>query len=74
MEKNRGVRVDTSTVYRTLHRRGFALKKNSSVTSERVEESRARYQIEVAENYHPEQLVFVDECAVNRLTTRRPRG
>ena len=39
-----------------------------------MEESRTKYQIEVAQNYHPEQLVFVDECAVNRLTTRRPRG
>jgi hypothetical protein len=74
LEENRGVSVDTSTVYRTLRRRGFTLKKNNFVASERVEEDRARYQIEVAENYHPEQLVFVDECAVNRLTARRPRG
>ena len=50
------------------------MKDNSFVAGERVEESRARYQIEVAENYHPEQLVFINECAVNRLTTRRPRG
>ena len=74
LEENRGVSVDVSTIYRTLRRRGFALKKNSFIASERVEESRAKYQIEVAQNYHPEQLVFVDECAVNRLTTRRPRG
>jgi Fe2+ or Zn2+ uptake regulation protein len=74
LEENRGVSVDTSTIYRTLHRRGFSLKKNNFVASERVEDNRARFQIEVSENYHPEQLVFVDECAVNRLTTRRPRG
>ena len=74
LEENRGVSVDVSTIYRTLYRRGFALKKNSFVASERVEESRTKYQIEVVQNYHPEQLVFVDECAVNHLTTRRPRG
>ena len=74
LEENRGVSVDISTIYRTLHRRGFALKNNSFVASKRVEESRTKYQIEVAQNYHPEQLVFVDKSAVNHLTTRRPRG
>lgn len=74
LEENRGVSVDVSTIYRTLQRRGFTLKKNSFVAREQVEENRIKYKIEVAENYHPDQLVFVDECAVNRLTTRRSKG
>ncbi|KAF9790819.1 hypothetical protein BJ322DRAFT_981316, partial [Thelephora terrestris] len=65
LEENRGVSVDVSTIHRTLRRRGFSLKKNCFIANERVEEGRAKYQIEVAENYHPEQLVFVDESAVN---------
>ena len=74
LEENHGVSVDISTIHRTLRRRGFTLKKNCFIPSERVEESRAKYQIEVTQNYHPEQLVFVDESALNCLTTRQSRG
>jgi hypothetical protein len=38
---------------------------------ERNEDTRAEFQIRVAENYEPEQLVFVDESACNRTTTKR---
>ena len=38
---------------------------------ERNEDKRAAYQILIAENYLPEQLVFVDESACNRNTTKR---
>ena len=38
---------------------------------ERNEDIRAEFQIHIAENYEPEQLVFVDETACNRTTTKR---
>ena len=38
---------------------------------ERNEDKHAEYQIKVAEEYLPEQLVFVDESACNRNTTKR---
>jgi hypothetical protein len=39
---------------------------------ERNEERRAEYQVLVSEQYRPDQLVFVDESAYNRVTTKRP--
>ena len=74
LESNRGVSVSIATIHRTLLRRGFTLKKNTFVAKERVEANRLRYMINIAESYHPDQLVFVDESAMNRLTTRRSRG
>jgi len=38
---------------------------------ERNEDKRADYQIKVATEYLPEQLVFLDESACNRNATRR---
>ena len=55
-------------------RHGFTLKTNAVVAKERVEESRIKYAMDISQNYHPDQLVFVDESAMNRLTTRRDRG
>ena len=43
----------------------------SAPAIERNEERRALYQIRIAENYEPEQLVFVDEAGCNRITTKR---
>lgn len=74
LETNRGVSVDKSTIYRSLMRRGFTLKRNTFIARERVEEERVKYMIDISQNYHPDQLVFVDESAMNRLTTRRPQG
>jgi transposase len=51
LEENWGVLVDTSTIYQMLHRQGFALKKNSFVASNQVEENHIKYQIEVSENF-----------------------
>ena len=39
---------------------------------EHNEELHNLYQIYIAENFRPEQLVFVDESACNRITMRRP--
>ena len=41
---------------------------------ERNEDRRDEYQILVAENYLPEQLVFVDEAGCNCNTTKREYG
>ena len=71
---NRGVSMDQSTIYRALSRHGFTLKKNAFVAKERIEEDRVRFAIEIAQTYHPDQLVFVDESAMNRLTTWRDWG
>lgn len=38
---------------------------------ERSEELRAKYIIHMAQNYSADQLVFVDEAANNRTTTKR---
>ena len=57
-----------------LLRRGFTLKKNVFVAKEQVEQDRIRYMVDISQNYHPDQLVFVDESAMNRLTTRRNQG
>jgi transposase len=74
LEINRGVSVNKSTVYRTLIRHGFTLKRSGLVAKEHVEEDRVRYMVEIAQNFHPDQLVFVDKSAMNWLTMRRPRG
>lgn len=41
---------------------------------ERNEDKRDQYQIFIAENFRPDQLVFVDESACNRITTKRPNA
>lgn len=41
---------------------------------ERNEDKRNQYQIFIAENFRPDQLVFVDESACNRITTKRPKA
>jgi hypothetical protein len=38
---------------------------------ERNEELRNLYQIRIAEEFQPDQLVLVDESACNRITTRQ---
>jgi hypothetical protein len=43
----------------------------SRVALERNEDLRDRYQMFIAKNFRPDQLVFVDESASNRITTRR---
>jgi hypothetical protein len=73
LEENQGVLVDISTIYKTLHQWGFALKQNSFIASECVGENHTEYQIEVAEDYHPRQLVFINECTVNCSITRWSR-
>jgi len=67
----RDIYVNISTISDTLHRRGFTRKKVTREASERNEELRDAYRRRIAENYRPDQLVFLDESACNRITARR---
>jgi len=71
LHRARGVEVSEITIGRTLRRHGLTHKHVSRAALERNEDTRDRYQIFIAENFRPEQLVFVDESACNRITTRR---
>ncbi|KAG2076081.1 hypothetical protein BDR04DRAFT_1149795 [Suillus decipiens] len=44
----------------------------SRIALERNEDTRDCYQMFIAENFHPDQLVFVNESASNWITTKRP--
>ena len=48
------------------------MKKISISAVERNEEVRCEYLLTVGSGFSAEQLVFVDESACNRITTRRP--
>ncbi|PPR02227.1 hypothetical protein CVT24_011455 [Panaeolus cyanescens] len=69
-----GVYVTENTISATLRRQGFTRKKVSMPALERNEDLRAEYQTNIGENYAAEQLVFVDESACNRNTTKRLFG
>jgi len=56
--------VDESTIYRALSR-WFILGRNKFAAKVRVEEDGIRYVMEISQNYHPYQLVFVDEPVDN---------
>ncbi|KAJ2932941.1 hypothetical protein H1R20_g4170, partial [Candolleomyces eurysporus] len=71
LEDSFDIRVSEWIISETLRRRGFTRKQVSRAALERNEELREEYQILIAENYRPEQLVFVDESACNRNTTKR---
>ena len=71
LEVVRGVSVHKSTVCRSLHRAGYSLKKASISALEQNEDLRCEYLLEVGLEFSAEQLVFVDESACNRITTRR---
>jgi len=67
----RGVLVSEVCIERSLKRRGFTRKIVTRPALERNEELRAAYLIRVGLNYRADQLVFVDEAANNRNTTKR---
>ncbi|KAJ2913748.1 hypothetical protein MD484_g6667, partial [Candolleomyces efflorescens] len=71
LEVSFDIRVSEWIVAETLRRRGFTRKQVSRAALERNEELREEYQILIAENYRPDQLVFVGESACNRNTTKR---
>jgi len=63
--------VSIPTISATLRRRGFTRKKITGEASERNEELRDAYRRRIAGNYRPQQLVFLDKSACNRITVRR---
>jgi hypothetical protein len=71
LEAQRGVSVSVSTISRLLHRLGYSMKKISVSALERNEDIRCEYLLTVGLGFSAEQLVFVDESACNRITTRR---
>ncbi|KAI0686017.1 hypothetical protein BC835DRAFT_1221829, partial [Cytidiella melzeri] len=56
--------VTERTISASMKRRGYTRKQLMRPALERSEELRADYQQRVAQ-YHPEQLVFLDEAATN---------
>jgi hypothetical protein len=87
LQKARGVHASSQRIQEAPKQQGFTRKCVShysikasyshafiQVTRpalERNEDTRAEFQIIIAENYVPEQLVFIDETACNRTTTKQ---
>lgn len=68
------IEASRQTVVRTLKRRGYTRKQISVPALEADEEKQAEYWVKVGTWYRPDQLVFLDESACNRFTTRRKYG
>jgi len=68
-----GIDVSRATVWRTLRRAGFTMKKITRVAAERSAQKRLEYLARIGE-YNAEQLIFVDESSVDRRTTYRQRA
>ncbi|KAJ7115757.1 hypothetical protein C8R44DRAFT_586501, partial [Mycena epipterygia] len=66
-----GAEASQSTIWRTLRRRGYRMKKITCKAIERSVRKRAKYTFKVGCRYSSEQLVFVDESAADRCTTYR---
>lgn len=71
LEVERGMIVHESTISRSLRRAGYSMKKVSVSALEQNEDIRCQYLLTVGLGFSAEQLVFVDESACNRVTTRR---
>lgn len=68
-----GIQISRSTIWRTLRRSGFTMKKITRVAAERSAQKRLEYIARIGK-YQAEQLVFVDESSVDRRTTYRGRA
>lgn len=67
------ISVSMPTMCRTLKLLGYTNKQLSKHAQERCEETRLAFQFTISDE-PPERLVFVDESAVNILTTYRSNG
>ncbi|KAF8686593.1 hypothetical protein AX14_003833 [Amanita brunnescens Koide BX004] len=65
-----GVEVSKATVWRTLHKAGFTIKKMKRVAVECSAEKQLEYSTRIGQ-YAAHQLVFVDESSVDHQTTYR---
>jgi transposase len=70
----RGVQASLATISRTLSRMGLTRKALSREASERNEEVRLLWELDMAQYTDPEMFVFLDESAVDRNTVRRANG
>ncbi|KAM6497034.1 hypothetical protein JOM56_007507, partial [Amanita muscaria] len=59
------IHASTSTISRTLYRRGFTRKKVNRPAIERNEIDRIAYKMLIGEHFRPFHLVFVDESHCN---------
>ncbi|KAF8812198.1 hypothetical protein BYT27DRAFT_7018858, partial [Phlegmacium glaucopus] len=64
LQERHGVSVSISTIWRTLRKGGYTMKKLSHVAIERSAEKRANFAACIG-TYNSDQLVFVDESAVD---------
>jgi len=68
-----GKDVSKSTIWRALSKGGFTMKKITRMAAERSVELRREYAARIS-RYEGNQLVFVDESAVDRRTSYRGRA
>jgi len=73
LQRQHNISVSVATMSRTLKLLGLTNKRLSKHAEERCEETRRAFQFAISDE-PPERLVFVDECAVNILTTYRLNG
>ncbi|KAF8598999.1 hypothetical protein BDV93DRAFT_406239, partial [Ceratobasidium sp. AG-I] len=71
LRERRGIVVSLSTIWRSLQRCGYSMKKMSKRAAERSNQKRLEYFALIGGTYTPEQLVFVDESSFDRRTTYR---
>ncbi|KAJ7216207.1 hypothetical protein B0H12DRAFT_990952, partial [Mycena haematopus] len=60
-----GAEASQATIWRTLRRQGYRMKKITRKAIERSVRKRAQYTFKIGVTYTPEQLVFVDESAAD---------
>jgi len=70
----RGVQVSLATISRTLSRLALTWKSLSRKASERNEDVRLLWELDMARYKDPEMFVFLDESAVDGHTVRRANG
>ncbi|KAJ7116723.1 hypothetical protein C8R44DRAFT_584617, partial [Mycena epipterygia] len=63
-----------STIWRTLNRTGFTMKKITKHAIEHNEGDRRSYKFSYGRTCQPETTVFVDESSFDRCTVIRNRG
>ncbi|KAK7054183.1 hypothetical protein R3P38DRAFT_1486142 [Favolaschia claudopus] len=71
LENRRGIEVTEATIWRTLKRCGFTVKKLTRDALERSAEKRAAFRYNHGSQYTAEQTVFVDESSFDRRTSIR---
>ncbi|CAK5272963.1 unnamed protein product [Mycena citricolor] len=74
LEEACGSQASESTIWHSLQRSGYTMKKITRVAAERSAEKHAQYMNNIGMNYRPNQLVFVDESSCNQWTSYHRRA